>query len=77
MGRARASGEGLGNQFLSHIRQWTDAILHVVRCFKDDEVVHVAGKVSPLDDIDVINTELLLADLESVEKRALKTEKAR
>jgi len=70
-----SKGEGLGNQFLSHIRQ-TDAILHVVRCFKDDEVVHVAGRVSPSDDIDVINTELLLADLESVEKRALKTEKA-
>src|SRR6202789_1883752 len=70
-----SKGEGLGNQFLSHIRQ-TDAILHVVRCFKDDEVVHVAGKVSPLDDIDVINTELLLADLESVQKRSVKAEKA-
>ena len=70
-----SKGEGLGNQFLSHIRQ-TDAILHVVRCFADDEVIHVAGKVSPLDDIDVINTELLLADLETVEKRAAKAEKA-
>ncbi len=68
-------GEGLGNQFLSHIRQ-TDAILHVVRCFHDSEVIHVAGKVSPLDDIDVINTELLLADLDTVEKRAVKSEKA-
>jgi GTP-binding protein YchF len=70
-----SKGEGLGNQFLSHIRQ-TDAILHVVRCFKDDEVIHVAGKVSPLDDIDTINTELLLADLDTVEKRSVKAEKA-
>src|ERR1700742_1267806 len=70
-----SKGEGLGNQFLSHIRQ-TDAILHVVRCFHDDEVIHVAGKVSPLDDIDVINTELLLADLDTVEKRLVKAEKA-
>src|ERR1700761_5991443 len=70
-----SKGEGLGNQFLSHIRQ-TDAILHVVRCFADPEVVHVAGKVDPLSDIDVINTELLLADLESVEKRKVKAEKA-
>ena len=70
-----SKGEGLGNQFLSHIRQ-TDAILHVVRCFHDAEVIHVAGKVSPLDDIDVINTELLLADLDTVEKRSVKAEKA-
>src|ERR1700722_4499554 len=70
-----SKGEGLGNQFLSHIRQ-TDAILHVVRCFHDDEVIHVAGKVSPLDDIDVINTELMLADLDTVEKRSVKAEKA-
>ena len=70
-----SKGEGLGNQFLSHIRQ-TDAILHVVRCFADDEVIHVAGKVSPLDDIEVINTELLLADLDTVEKRVVKAEKA-
>jgi len=70
-----SKGEGLGNQFLGHIRA-TDAILHVVRCFTDPEVIHVAGKVSPLDDIDVINTELLLADLDTVEKRAVKAEKA-
>jgi GTP-binding protein YchF len=70
-----SKGEGLGNQFLSHIRQ-TDAILHVVRCFADDEVIHVAGKVDPLSDIDVINTELMLADLDTVEKRATKAEKA-
>jgi GTP-binding protein YchF len=70
-----SKGEGLGNQFLSHIRQ-TDAILHVVRCFADPEVIHVAGGVNPLNDIDVINTELLLADLETVEKRLPKAEKA-
>jgi len=70
-----SKGEGLGNQFLSHIRQ-TDAILHVVRCFADPEVIHVAGGVNPLNDMDVINTELLLADLETVEKRLTKAEKA-
>ncbi|WP_263410457.1 redox-regulated ATPase YchF [Terriglobus tenax] len=69
-----SKGEGLGNQFLGHIRS-TDAICHVVRCFADENVVHVAGGVNPLSDIDVINTELLLADLESVEKRLVKTEK--
>jgi GTP-binding protein YchF len=70
-----SKGEGLGNQFLSHIRQ-TDAILHVVRCFADPEVIHVAGGVNPLHDMDIINTELLLADLETVEKRLTKAEKA-
>src|SRR5579863_8033807 len=70
-----SKGEGLGNQFLGHIRS-TDAILHVVRCFADPEVVHVAGGVNPLHDIDIINTELMLADLETVEKRAVKAEKA-
>ena len=70
-----SKGEGLGNQFLGHIRA-TDAILHVVRCFTDAEVIHVAGKVDPLSDIDVINTELLLADLDTVEKRSVKAEKA-
>jgi hypothetical protein len=67
-----SKGEGLGNKFLANIRE-TDAIAHVVRCFEDDNVVHVAGKVSPLDDIEVINTELALADLESVEKAITKT----
>src|SRR5690606_3393414 len=62
-----SKGEGLGNQFLAHIRE-TDAIVNVVRCFEDDNVVHVAGKVSPLDDIAVIQTELALADLTTVEK---------
>ncbi len=70
-----SKGEGLGNQFLSHIRQ-TDAVLHVVRCFEDPEVIHVAGSVNPLHDIDIINTELLLADLDTVEKRRTKAEKA-
>lgn len=62
-----SKGEGLGNQFLAHIRE-TDAIVNVVRCFEDDNVVHVAGRVSPLDDIEVIQTELCLADMSSVEK---------
>ncbi|MEO7773972.1 MAG: redox-regulated ATPase YchF [Steroidobacteraceae bacterium] len=62
-----SKGEGLGNQFLAHIRE-TDAIAHVVRCFDDPDVVHVAGGVNPLSDIDVIDTELGLADLASVEK---------
>jgi ribosome-binding ATPase len=70
-----SKGEGLGNQFLGHIRA-TDAIAHVVRCFDDPEVVHVAGAVNPMHDIDIINTELLLADLETVEKRHAKAEKA-
>lgn len=62
-----SKGEGLGNQFLTNIRK-TDVIVHVVRCFEDDDIVHVAGKVSPLDDIEIINTELVLADLFTVEK---------
>src|ERR1700723_858189 len=70
-----SKGEGLGNQFLGHIRA-TDAICHVVRCFDDAEVVHVAGGVNPLHDMDIINTELLLADLDTVEKRHAKAEKA-
>jgi hypothetical protein len=70
-----SKGEGLGNQFLGHIRA-TDAICHVVRCFDDPEVIHVAGGVNPLHDIDIINTELLLADLDTVEKRNTKAERA-
>ncbi len=62
-----AKGEGLGNKFLANIRE-TDAIAHVVRCFHNDDVVHVAGKVEPLEDVEVINTELLLADMETAEK---------
>ena len=62
-----ANGEGLGNQFLAHIRE-THAIAHVVRCFDDENIVHVSGKVSPKDDIEIINTELALADLDTLEK---------
>ena len=62
-----SKGEGLGNQFLSNIRE-TDAIAHVVRCFEDDNVVHVSATINPKDDIEIINTELALADLESVQK---------
>ncbi len=62
-----SKGEGLGNQFLAHIRE-TDAIVNVVRCFEDDNVIHVAGRISPLDDIEVIQTELALADMSTVEK---------
>ncbi len=62
-----SKGEGLGNQFLSHIRE-TDAIVNVVRCFEDDNVIHVAGRVDPISDIEVIQTELCLADLSTVEK---------
>jgi len=69
-----SQGEGLGNQFLGHIRE-TDAIAHVVRCFENGDVVHVAGKVDPLTDIAVINTELALADLEAVERAIARTEK--
>ncbi len=69
-----SQGEGLGNKFLANIRE-TDAIVHVVRCFEDPNVIHVSGSVDPLRDIDVINTELMLADLESVEKRYKKIEK--
>jgi len=72
--KGASSGEGLGNQFLGHIRS-TDAIVHVVRCFDDDNVVHVSGRVSPADDIEVINTELALADLDTVEKKIQRAEK--
>ncbi len=70
-----SKGEGLGNQFLSHIRE-TDAIAHVVRCFEDDDIIHVAGRIKPLDDIEVINTELALADLDTIERGLLRAEKA-
>jgi GTP-binding protein YchF len=69
-----SKGEGLGNQFLANIRE-TDAIAHVVRCFSDDDVIHIAGKVNPLDDVDTINTELLLADMETIYKALLKIKK--
>ena len=70
-----SKGEGLGNQFLGNIRE-TDAIVHVVRCFEDENVVHVAGKVDPLSDIEVINTELALADMSTVEKALQRATKA-
>src|SRR5438105_9254686 len=69
-----SKGEGLGNQFLANIRE-TDAIAHVVRCFEDTNVVHVAGKINPLSDIETINTELALADLATVEKQLTKNQK--
>ncbi|MDR3407753.1 MAG: redox-regulated ATPase YchF [Methylovirgula sp.] len=72
--RGASKGEGLGNQFLANIRE-CDAIAHVVRCFGDDDITHVAGKIAPLDDIETIETELMLADLESLEKRAPALEK--
>ena len=69
--KGASRGEGLGNKFLSHIRE-VDAIVHVVRCFEDDNVIHVDGSVDPARDIDVINTELILADIETVTKRSEK-----
>ncbi|MCU9613473.1 redox-regulated ATPase YchF [Caldibacillus lycopersici] len=72
--KGASKGEGLGNKFLSNIRQ-VDAICHVVRCFADDNITHVSGKVNPIDDIETINLELILADLESVEKRITRVEK--
>jgi GTP-binding protein YchF len=70
-----SKGEGLGNKFLAHIRE-VDAIAHVVRCFENDDIVHVAGKIDPASDIEVINTELALADLDSVERAYQKALKA-
>ncbi|WP_067840412.1 redox-regulated ATPase YchF [Amphibacillus sediminis] len=72
--KGASKGEGLGNQFLSHIRQ-VDAICHVVRCFQDDNITHVAGTVDPISDIETINLELILADLETVTKRLPRVEK--
>lgn len=73
--KGASKGEGLGNKFLENIRQ-VNAIVHVVRAFDDDEIIHVNGKVDPLDDIATINTELVLADLEAVEKRYAKVARA-
>lgn len=72
--KGASKGEGLGNKFLSHIRQ-VDAICHVVRCFEDENITHVSGKVDPISDIETINLELILADLESVDKRVEKVAK--
>lgn len=72
--KGASQGEGLGNQFLSHIRE-TDAIVHVVRCFEDEGIIHVHGTIDPISDIETINTELILADLQSIEKIILRLEK--
>jgi len=72
--KGASQGEGLGNQFLSHIRS-TDAIVHVVRCFDDPNIIHVSGSVDPVRDMEIINTELMLADLDSAEKRVKRVEK--
>ena len=72
--KGASTGEGLGNKFLANIRE-TDAIGHVVRCFENDDIVHVAGKIDPAEDIDIINTELALADLESCEKAIQRLQK--
>ncbi len=69
-----SKGEGLGNKFLSHVRE-IDAIAHVVRCFENDDVVHVSGSVNPVADIGIINTELALADLDTIERALQKPEK--
>src|ERR1700710_2085685 len=66
--RGASKGEGLGNQFLANIRE-CDAVAHVVRCFEDTDITHVEGKIAPLADIEIIETELMLADLDSLEKR--------
>lgn len=73
--KGASKGEGLGNKFLANIRE-VDAIAHIVRCFEDPNVIHVAGQVDPKADIEVIETELILADIESLERRAFKTEKS-
>ena len=72
--KGASQGEGLGNQFLANIRE-TDAIVHVVRCFEDSDILHTMGSVDPVRDIDVITTELILADLDAVQKRLDKTQK--
>jgi len=72
--RGASKGEGLGNQFLANIRE-CDAIAHVVRCFEDSDITHVEGKIDPIGDIEIIETELMLADLESLEKRVVPLEK--
>ena len=73
--RGASKGEGLGNQFLANIRE-TDAIAHVVRCFEDDNVIHVEGRVDPVADVGTIDTELCLKDLETVDKRIERAKKA-
>ena len=72
--RGASKGEGLGNQFLANIRE-VDAVVHVLRCFEDDDITHVEGRIDPVSDADVVETELMLADLESLEKRIIPIEK--
>jgi GTP-binding protein YchF len=72
--KGASKGEGLGNKFLAHIRE-VDAIVHVVRCFQDENITHVSGKVDPISDIETINLELILADIETVEKRLERSRK--
>src|SRR5678815_4509040 len=73
--KGASTGEGLGNQFLANIRE-VDAIVHVVRCFEDDDIQHVMGKVDPISDKEIIDTELQLKDLESVDKKLSRVERA-
>ncbi|MEG2348373.1 MAG: redox-regulated ATPase YchF [Clostridia bacterium] len=72
--KGASKGEGLGNKFLSHIRE-TDAIVHIVRCFEDDNIVHVDGKIDPINDIETINLELIFSDIETVEKKVARISK--
>src|SRR3982751_418852 len=72
--RGASKGQGLGNQFLGHLRE-VDAIAHIVRCFEDDNVVHVEGSVDPIRDIETVETELMLADLDSLERRTVAAQK--
>ena len=75
MVKGASKGEGLGNQFLAHIRE-VGILAHVVRCFDNDDIVHVANKIDPADDIETINMELAFADLDTVEKRIEKANRA-
>ena len=72
--KGASQGEGLGNQFLSNIRE-VDAVAHVVRCFEDENITHVNGQINPIEDIEIIETELLLSDIDNLEKRANSLEK--
>src|SRR6476660_3055427 len=72
--RGASKGEGLGNQFLAHIRE-TDLVIHLLRCFEDPDIAHVEGPIDPLRDADVVETELMLADLDSLEKRLTAAQK--
>ena len=73
--KGASKGEGLGNKFLSHIRE-VDAVVHVVRCFNDDNITHVSGKINPIDDIETINLELIFADMDTLTRRIEKTKNA-